>query len=59
MYEVWGPQSQRQTAATSSGSISRLIADRSSSTSATTSSGAMPWAVAWAAIWPSTSGVRT
>lgn len=52
-------QSQSAAWATSSGSISRLIAERSSITRSMTSCAAMPWASAWAAIWSSTRGVRT
>ena len=45
--------------ATSSGSISRLIAAGASMICSTTSSLPMPWVSAWAPIWFSTSGVRT
>jgi hypothetical protein len=53
------PASQATRSATSSGSISRLIADSVSITFSTTSSCAMPWMRAWSAICFSTSGVRT
>ena len=47
------------TPATSSGSISRLIACGARMTSSSASSSEIPWAFAWSGIWPSTSGVRT
>lgn len=56
MCPVPGPQSHSTAPATSSGSISRLIALRSSMTRPTTSSSEMPCVRAWSAIWFSTRG---
>ena len=57
--DACGEHSQATSSATSSGSISRLMAGSVSITRSTTSASGIPWVRAWSAICLVTRGVRT